>query len=230
MAAATSAGGQDQASRRRSQYLTWSRPVHATHGRSIPHQKTEALLMRPACDLPRVAHLCGAYEASDIRARAAVAPFLLPTLTETISYQCSPGVALTGAVAALSTDPAASCDYTIPRCTAQARQGSRNHLPWIASVKIDYVAISGTHALAGFTDKICPPRAVNRAPGVPECLANTNPAAIFSARSATRWNSTYSRCPAHLAEGETQRTGWQALRVSVVEITTPLILGMVAFA
>src|SRR5215471_2531678 len=42
MAAATPARGQDQASRRRGRCLTQPRPVQATHGRSVPHEKPHA--------------------------------------------------------------------------------------------------------------------------------------------------------------------------------------------
>ena len=42
------------------------------------------------------------------------------------------------------------------------------------SVKIGYVAIDGTRALAGTTGKICRPG--NR----PECVTNVDPSAVFS--------------------------------------------------
>jgi hypothetical protein len=103
----------------------------------------------------------------------------------------SPGAALTGLLAALSSkDPATVCDYIFvgpaARCEVPSGPGSRNWLPYRVSVKIGYVAISGTHALAGFTGKICVPRATHG------CMANTSPAAIFSAGNtfAALWTQT----------------------------------------
>jgi hypothetical protein len=103
----------------------------------------------------------------------------------------SPGAALTGLLAALSSkDPATLCGYIFvgpaAQCEVPSGQGSRNWLPYRVSVKIGYVAISGTHALVGFTGKICTPRAT------PECMANTSPAAIFSAGDtfAALWTQT----------------------------------------
>jgi hypothetical protein len=103
----------------------------------------------------------------------------------------SPGAALTGLMAALSSkDPATSCDYIFlgpaARCVIQSGQGSRNQLPYGVSVKVGYVAISGTRALVGFTGKICSPGATS------ECMTNTNPAAIFSAGNtfAALWTQT----------------------------------------
>ena len=97
----------------------------------------------------------------------------------------SPGAALTGLLAALSSkDPATLCDYisagTAVDCIVPGQ------LPYRVSVKIGYVAIDGTRALVGFTGKICSPRAT------PECETNTNPAAIFSAGNtfATLWTQT----------------------------------------
>ena len=92
----------------------------------------------------------------------------------------SPGAAFTGSVAALSSkDPATFCDYvsvsSVSRCKAVFSKAPRNQLPYSASFKIGYVAISGTRALAGFTGKICWPGAL------PECMANTNPTLGFSA-------------------------------------------------
>jgi hypothetical protein len=106
----------------------------------------------------------------------------------------SPGAALTGAMATLSQDPAAACTYAYPQCTAQVRQGLRNESPWVVSVKIGYVAISGTRALVGFTGKVCPPPAASPVPGAPECMTNANPAAIFSAGRtfATLWTQAIS--------------------------------------
>lgn len=64
--------------------------------------------------------------------------------------------------------PATFCDYIFlgpaARCRVPSGQGSRNQLPYGVSVKIGYVAISGTRALVGFTGKICPPGAT------PECI------------------------------------------------------------
>jgi hypothetical protein len=103
----------------------------------------------------------------------------------------SPGAALTGMMAALSSkDPAMFCDYVFlgsdTRCRAQTGQVPRNQFPYGVSFKIGYVAISGTRALAGFTGKKCSPGAA------PECVANTNPAAIFSAGNtfAALWTQT----------------------------------------
>jgi hypothetical protein len=106
----------------------------------------------------------------------------------------SPGAALTGFLAALpSNDPAASCDYTystypaaLERCMAELSQTPRNQMPYTKSIKIGYVAIDGTRALVGFTGTICSPAAT------PECVANTDPARIFSTRQsfATLWART----------------------------------------
>lgn len=108
----------------------------------------------------------------------------------------SPGAALTGLVAALSsTDPAAACDYTystypasLARCRAELSQTPRDQFPYGVSVKIGYVAIDGTRALVGITGKICSPGSR------PECVTNTDPAAIFSTREtfATLWARTVS--------------------------------------
>jgi len=103
----------------------------------------------------------------------------------------SPGAALTGLLAAMSSkDPATVCDYisveSAARCEAQTGQVPRNRLPYGVSFKIGYVAVSGTRALAGFTGKICAPGAT------PECETNTSPAAIFSAGDtfAALWTQT----------------------------------------
>jgi hypothetical protein len=103
----------------------------------------------------------------------------------------SPGAALTGLVAALSSkDPAASCGYTFvrpaARCEVLIGQLPRNQLPYGVSFKIGYVAVSGTRALVGFTGERCSPGAT------PECMTNTNPAAIFSAGDtfAALWTQT----------------------------------------
>jgi hypothetical protein len=63
----------------------------------------------------------------------------------------SPGAALTGVMAALSSkDSAAFCGYmfvsSAARCTGPSGQGSRDRLPYGVSVKIGYVAIAGTRA------------------------------------------------------------------------------------
>jgi hypothetical protein len=103
----------------------------------------------------------------------------------------SPGAALTGAIAALSSkDPATYCDYIsvgpAARCKAQFSQVPRNQLPYGVSFKIGYVAISGTRALVGFTGKICYPGAMGG------CITNTGPAAIFAAGNtfAALWTQT----------------------------------------
>jgi hypothetical protein len=104
----------------------------------------------------------------------------------------SPGAAFTGLLGALSSkDPATACGYVFvgtaaTRCKAQVDQFPRNQFPYGVSFKVGYVAISGTRALVGFTGKICSPGAT------PECMTNTNPAAIFSAGStfATLWTQT----------------------------------------
>lgn len=105
----------------------------------------------------------------------------------------SPGAALSGLMAALSSkDPASFCDYLYvgpaARCTAPSGQGSRDHHLYGVSVKVGYVATDGTHALVAFTGKICSPGAH------PECVANTNPAAIFSTGRtfATLWTEMTS--------------------------------------
>jgi hypothetical protein len=105
----------------------------------------------------------------------------------------SPGAAFTGLMAALSSkDPATACDYVFlgpfARCEAPSSRAPRNLTPYAMSVKIGYVAISGTRALVGFTGKVCPRGAT------PECVANTNPAAIFSAGNtfAALWTLTVS--------------------------------------
>jgi hypothetical protein len=108
----------------------------------------------------------------------------------------SPGAALTGLLAALSSkDSATACGYLFvdpaARCGAPSGQGSRNQVPFGVSFKIGYVAVSGTRALVGFTGKICSPGAV------PECMTNTNPAAIFSAGDTftALWTQTVSPNP-----------------------------------
>lgn len=72
------------------------------------------------------------------------------------------------------------------QCGTPSGQVSRNQLPYGVSVKIGYVAISGTRALVGFTGKICSPGAL------PECTVNTNPGALFSAGNifAVLWEQT----------------------------------------
>jgi hypothetical protein len=102
----------------------------------------------------------------------------------------SPGAALTGFLAALSSkNPATSCGYIFlgsARCRVQTGQGSRDQLPYGVSVKIGYVAVGGTRALIGFTGKICWTGAT------PEYMANTNPASLFSAGNtfAALWTQT----------------------------------------
>jgi hypothetical protein len=103
----------------------------------------------------------------------------------------SPGAALTGFLAAVSSkDPAMACDYvfvgSVAQCKALIGQLPQNRLPYDVSFKIGYVAISGTRALAGFTGKMCSPGAT------PECEANTDPAAVFSAGDtfAALWTQT----------------------------------------
>lgn len=101
----------------------------------------------------------------------------------------SPGAALTGLIAALSSKGTATfCDYIYmppgAQCTAASSQGSRDQL----SVKIGYVAIAGTHALVGFTGKVCTPSVRSHS----GCVTNTDPAAIFSAGNtfAALWAQT----------------------------------------
>jgi hypothetical protein len=107
----------------------------------------------------------------------------------------SPGAALTGLLAALSSkDPASSCHYVAPRgpsadCHIQPGiEFASSVIPYplsvriAASVKIGYVATDGTRALVGFTGKICSPSFSSRGARVrPVCETNTDPAAIFSA-------------------------------------------------
>jgi hypothetical protein len=111
----------------------------------------------------------------------------------------SPGAALTGLLAALSSkDHATVCDYisvsSTARCEAPSGQGSRNQLRYRVSVEIGYVAISGTRALVGFTGKICPPGTPST---LPQCISNTDPAAIFSAGNtfAALWTLTVTPNP-----------------------------------
>lgn len=76
-----------------------------------------------------------------------------------------------------SKHPGTACEYAFvaaARCEAQFKHVSRPHLAYGVSVKIGYVAVDGTRALVGFTGKICSPGSS------PECVANTDPAAIFS--------------------------------------------------
>jgi hypothetical protein len=105
----------------------------------------------------------------------------------------SPGAALAGVLAALSSkDPAASCDYayayasSVAQCKAGISQASEYQAGYVVSVKIGYVAIDGTHALVGFTGKVCPPG------NNPECVTNADPSAIFSAGNTftTLWSQT----------------------------------------
>jgi len=110
--------------------------------------------------------------------------------------QGSPAAVLAGALAALSSgDPAAACTYlyasTLPagrECAAEFSHTPRSQLPYAVSVKIGYVALDGMQALVGFTGKICSPG------NTPECVTNTDPAAIFSERSSftTLWTQTIS--------------------------------------
>jgi hypothetical protein len=98
----------------------------------------------------------------------------------------SPGAALAGYLAALSAnDPATACGYVAAgpaaRCTAPSGQSARNRLPYGVSVKTGYVAVDGTRALVGFTGKICSPGATPLHRATPACMANANPAAVFSA-------------------------------------------------
>jgi hypothetical protein len=112
----------------------------------------------------------------------------------------SPGAAVTGALAALSSkDPAALCGYAYAyaspeaQCEAEISRSARNHAGYVASVKIGYVAIDGTRALVGFTGKVCPPGSK------PECLTNVDPSAIFSTGSTftTLWAETVNPTSSH---------------------------------
>ena len=101
----------------------------------------------------------------------------------------SPGAALAGYLAALSAnDPATACSYLDAglgaQCSEPSGQSARNRLPYGVSVKIGYVAIGGTRALVGYTGKLCSPGATPLPGATPECTANTDPAAIFSARDS----------------------------------------------
>ena len=112
----------------------------------------------------------------------------------------SPGAALAGALAALSSkDPAALCEYayaypsSVAQCEAQISRTSPNQAGYVASVKIDYVAIDGTRALVGFTGKVCPPG------DKPVCLTNADPSAIFSAGNTftTLWAQAVNPTSSH---------------------------------
>jgi hypothetical protein len=111
--------------------------------------------------------------------------------------QDSPGAALAGALAAVSSrDPATVCDYLYPvgparQCVPSYSHASRDQLPWGVSFRIGYVAIDGTRALVGFTGKVCSPG------DLPECVTNTSPAAIFSSGSTftTLWTQATSLTP-----------------------------------
>ncbi len=99
----------------------------------------------------------------------------------------SPGAALAGYLAALSAnDSATACGYLDPAavvaCSELPGQSARNRLPYGVSFATGYVAVDGTRALVGFTGKICWPGATPLGNATPECIANANPAAIFSAR------------------------------------------------
>jgi hypothetical protein len=105
----------------------------------------------------------------------------------------SPGAALAGVLAALSSkDPATLCEYAyayaspVAQCKAQINRTSRNQALYVASIKIGYVAIDGTRALVGLTGKICSPGRM------PECVTNVDPSAIFSAGNTftTLWAHT----------------------------------------
>ena len=110
------------------------------------------------------------------------------------------GAALAGALAALSSkDPAALCEYayaypsSVAQCEAQISRTSPNQAGYVASVKIDYVAIDGTRALVGFTGKVCPPG------DKPVCLTNADPSAIFSAGNTftTLWAQAVNPTSSH---------------------------------
>ena len=126
----------------------------------------------------------------------------------------SPGAALAGVLTGLSSkDAAASCEYayayasSVTRCKAQVSRTPRNQVPYVVSVKIGYVAIDGTHALAGITGKICRPG------NTPECVTNVDPSAIFSTGNTftTLWaqaidptspNNAYSLLPCVEVDGK----------------------------
>jgi hypothetical protein len=112
----------------------------------------------------------------------------------------SPGAALAGVLAALSSkDPAALCEYayayasSVAECEAQISRTSRNQAGYVASVKIGYVAIDGTHALVGITGKVCPPGKT------PVCVTNVDPSAIFSTGNTftTLWAQTVNPTSSH---------------------------------
>lgn len=112
----------------------------------------------------------------------------------------SPGAALTGYLAALSAnDPATACTYLgsspAAACSEPSGQSARNRLPYGVSFKTGYVAVDGTRALVGFTGKICSPGATPLPGATPACIANANPAAIFSARNtfAALWRQATSQ-------------------------------------
>jgi hypothetical protein len=92
----------------------------------------------------------------------------------------SPGAAFAGVLASLSAkDPVSVCDYILygprARCRTDYSRVTRGQLPYAVSVKTGYVAIDGTRALLGYTGELCSPGSI------PRCIANDNPAAIFSA-------------------------------------------------
>ncbi|HTU73790.1 MAG TPA: hypothetical protein VMG38_09750 [Trebonia sp.] len=104
----------------------------------------------------------------------------------------SPGAVVVGALAALSSDdPAAACGYLYgqgAQCEAALSHTPRDQRPYVVSIKIGYVATDGTRGLVGFTGKICSPG------NTPECVTNTDPAAIFSGGSSFTmlWTQTTS--------------------------------------
>jgi hypothetical protein len=122
-------------------------------------------------------------------------PALGPGVTVTGPRQAapghgSPGAVLAGVFASLSAHvPAMICDYeygSVAQCEQLYRGVSRSQLADVVSVRIGYVATDGTRALVGFTGKVCFPSAPS------QCIANRDPAAIFSSGStfAALWAQT----------------------------------------
>jgi hypothetical protein len=92
----------------------------------------------------------------------------------------SPGAAFAGALASMTgKHPAAACGYVYlgpaAHCAVSDDRTPEDQLPYAVSVKTGYVATDGTHALLGYTGEICSPGTL------PRCLANADPAAVFSA-------------------------------------------------
>jgi len=110
----------------------------------------------------------------------------------------SPAAAVQGEISALAAkDFEALCAYQEPavqaKCDSQAGQAAslKDQLPYTVNPGLGYVAIDGTKALVGTTGKFCVPGQS------PECVTNTDPAAVFSSGKsfASMWTAAVAAGP-----------------------------------